>query len=141
MPDGGRAHDRPARGLKFPHRGSIKRMDCRHCATVQRGIKLAPFAAGHHRSRSKAQRRQHLPDHHGIGGEHFAQKANRRAIGFAVLGHGNGACLNLAAGIVQHRAGQNIFGLSMGWNAKAWHVNAHDADAVDLIGQQAQRHA
>jgi hypothetical protein len=46
--------------------------------------------------------------------------------------------LGFPAGVGQHRAGQYVFGLRMGRNAKPGHIDADDADPVDLLRQKAQ---
>ena len=54
---------------------------------------------------------------------------------------GDGAGLGLVAGVAEHGAGEDVLGLGMGRHAEAGDVDADDADAVDLLRQQVERHA
>ena len=141
MPHGGRTDHGPAGGLEFAHRRRIERMDRGTDARVQRGIKLAPFAAGHHWPGGQTHRRQHRADHHRVGGKHLAQQGNRGAVRPALQRRLYGTRLDLGPGIFQHRPGQHILGLGMSGNSKARHVDADDAHTVYLAWQQLQRHA
>jgi hypothetical protein len=59
----------------------------------------------------------------------------------AAAGRLHRALLGLAAGVLEHGAGEHVLGLGMGRHAEARHVDADDAHAVDLLRQQPQRHA
>jgi len=110
-------------------------------AGVERGVKLAPFARRHHRPGGQPHRRQHLADHHRVGGEHLAQKRDRRPVAAAAIRRRDRAGGDLARGIGQHRAGQHVLGLGMGRDAEARHVDPDDPHPVDLVGQKPERHA
>ena len=58
-----------------------------------------------------------------------------------VRGAATGPASTSVRAIFQHRAGQHILGFRMGRHAEARHIDADDADAVDFLGQQLQRHA
>ena len=141
MANGGAAHNFAPCSHKFAHGGSVERVNGGDHAAIKRAIQLAPFAGGNHGASGKAHGGQHCANHHRIGGEHLAQKGHLRAIRAACGGGRHGASHNFRAGIFQHRACQNILGLGMGGNAKAWHVNTHNAHPVDFIGKQFKRHA
>ena len=120
------------RGSRRCRRGGSRRH-----AAVERGVKLAPFAAGHHRPGGQPHRRQHPPMVTGSAGNISPSRRHGGPVGLAALGRRNGAGRDLLAGIVQHRAGEHVLGLGMGRNAEARHVDADDAHAVDLLGSSA----
>ena len=140
-PDRRRRHDATAGGFELAHAGGVERVDRGHRGAVQRGIQLAPFARRHDRAGGQAHRLEQHADAHRVGREHLAQQRDRRLVGHAVARRRHRAGLGLAAGIAQHRAGQHVLGLGMRGHAETGHVDADDAHAVDLLGQQLQRHA
>ena len=138
---GGGRHDGPARGLEFAHAGGVEGMDGGHGRAVQRRIELAPLARGHHRSGGQAHGREQHADAHGVGREHLAQQGDGGLVRNAAARRRHRAGLGLATGEPEHGAGQHVLGLGMRGHAKARHVDADDAHAVDVLGQQLQRHA
>ena len=141
MPHRSRPDDRPPRRLELAHRRGVERMDRRTDAAVQGGIKLAPFAARHHRPGRQPHRRQHRPDHHRVRREHLAQQRHGRPVRPSPLRRLHRPRLDLGPGVFQHRTGQHILGLGMGRDAEPRHVDPHDPHAVDFRRQQLQRHA
>ena len=115
-------------------------MDRGNHRAIERGIKLAPFARRHDRPRRQSQRLKHLTDADWIDRKHLAEQCNGWLVGQSRR-CGDRTLLRLLARIIEHCAGQHVFGFSMGWNAEARHVYADDADTVDRVGQQPQRHA
>ena len=111
-----------------------------HHGAIQSAIQFAPLARGYGGASCQAHGLEHATNDDRIGGEHFTQQGDGwfvRAPAPRRLhrpGHGFGA------GVFQHGACQHVFGLGMGGDAKAWHVDADDANAVDLFGQYLQRH-
>ena len=116
-------------------------MDGSDRGTIERGIEFPPFARRHHRSGSKAHRLQHHADADRIGRKHLAEQSDRRPAAPAYTRRLDRPLLDLFARIFQHRAGQHILGFGVGRHAEARHIDADDADAVDLFRQQSQRNA
>ena len=136
----GRAHHGTTRGFEFAHAGGVERVNgCSHAA-VERGVQLAPLAGGYHRACGQAHGGQHLTNDDRVGREHLAQQRHRGLVPTTGAGCGHRAAHDFFAGVFQHRAGQHVFGLGMGGHTKAGYVDADDAHAVDLFGQQLQRH-
>ncbi len=137
----GRTHHRAARSLEFAHAGGVERVDgCSHAA-VERGIELAPLAGRHHRTRSQAHGGEHLANDDRIGREHLTQQGHRGQVTPPGTRSGHRAADDFFAGVFQHRPGQHVFGFGMGGHTKTGHVDADDAHAIDLFGQELQRHA
>ena len=135
-----RADDTAPGGFEFADAGGVERMDRGHRGAIERRIELSPFASRYHGAGGQAQRRQQHADARRIGGEHFAQQRNGRPIA-AFARRGDGARFHFLARIGEHRAGQHVLGLGMGGHAETGHIDADHPHAVDLVGQQLQRHA
>ena len=116
-------------------------MDRGDGGAVERGIKLAPFARRNDRTGGEAERLQHHADRDRIDGEHLADKRDRRLLGPSAARRLHRALLGFLPGIAQHGARQNVLRLRMGRHAKTRHVDADDANAVDFLRQEPQRHA
>ena len=114
-------------------------MDRSDRATVERGVKFAPFTRWNDRPGGEAERFEHLADDHGVGREHLAQHCDRWSVGGSAFWRLNRASFDFLASVIQHCACKNVFGFCVGGNAKTWHVNADDAYTVDLIWKKAQR--
>ena len=138
---GRRANDGAARSLELAHSGGVKGMDSRHADAVQGRIQLAPLAGRHHRPGNQVHGCQHLADDHRIGREHLAQQRNRRLVQAPATRRLNRTVHDFFAGVLEHGAREHIFGFRVGRNTKAGYIDADDAHAVDLFGQQLQRHA
>ena len=109
--------------------------------TVQRAVKLAPFARRNDRPGREAHRLQHRADLHRIGRKHFAQQRHGWFLGSGSARRLDRAVLRLIASELEHRPGEDVLGFRMRRHAEARHVDADDANAVDLLGQKPQRHA
>jgi hypothetical protein len=127
--------------LELADAGGVERVDRSDRSAVERGIQLAPLAGRHDRAGGQPHRFQHHADDHRIGREHFAQQRDRRLVGAAVARRLNRSCQHFATGVLEHRASQHILGFGVGRHTEAGHVDADDAYAVDLLGQDLQRHA
>jgi hypothetical protein len=122
-------------------RWRCRRDGCGDRRAVERGIELAPFACRHDRAGGQAHRLEHHADADRIGREHLAQQRDRGLVGTTVARRLHRACWPRCGRKFQHGAGQHVLGFGMGRHAEARHVDADDAHAVDLLGQQLQRHA
>ena len=137
--DGCRSNDGAPRRFELADAGAVERVDRGDCGTIECGVKLAPFACRHDRPGGQAQRLEHLSDADRIDGEHFAEQADRRERR-PLFRCCNGASFGLLSRIGEHRTREHILGLGMRRNAETGHVDADDADAVDVLAQQMQRH-
>ncbi len=139
--DRGRADHLPARRFEFANAGGVEGMDGRHRRAIERAVEFAPFAGRNRRPRREAEQIQHPADLHRIDREHLSQQRDSRL--FAARGPGrlHRPALGFEAREIQHRAGKHILRLGVGRHAKPRHVDADDADAVDLLRQQAQGNA
>ena len=135
-----RAHNGTARRFKFANAGGVKRMDSSYGCAIERCIKFAPLAGGHHRARCKAHGLEHATNDDRIGREHFTNHGDGGLIRTARTRRLNRTCQNFFARIFEHGAGQNIFGFCVRGHAKTWHIDANDTNTVDLFGQQLKWH-
>jgi len=115
-------------------------MDRCNDPAIERGIKLAPLAAGHDRPGGQPHRGQHRTDHHRISREHLTQERDGRTVGLAAIGGLNRTRLDLFARVVEHRARQDIFRFGVSRDAEPGHIDAHNPHAIDLFRKQPQRH-
>ena len=135
-----RTHDGAACGLELADAGGVERVNGRHTAAVERGIQLAPLAGGHHGAGQDVHGGEHLGNDHRVGGEHFTQQGHRGLALATAFGRLHRAAHDFFAGIAQHGTGQHVFGLGVGGHPKTRHIDADDAHAIDLFGQQLQGH-
>ena len=138
--DGCGRDDRATRANELAHARRVERVDRRHRRAIERGIQLAPLARRHHRPGRKPHRLQHHVDADRIGREHLAEQRHRRLV--RALGRsGDRTRFGLGARVGEHGAREHVLGFGVGGHAEARHVDADHAHAVDLGGQQAERHA
>ncbi len=77
----------------------------------------------------------------GSAGKHLADQRDRRLVARAGARRLHRAQLGLRARVLEHRARQHVLRLGVRRHAEARHVDADDANAVDLLRQEPQRHA
>ena len=141
MSDRGGADDGAARGFELADGRRVEGVDGGNGSTVEGREQLAPFAHRNHRACGQAHRLQHATDRHRVDREHFAQQRDGGQGAARGARGGNRALADFLGGIAQHGARQHVLGFRMGGNTEARHVDADDADAVDFLRQQLQRHA
>ena len=127
-------------GFEFPETRGIERMDPRHHGAIEGCVQLAPLTRRDHRTSRQAKGFQHCTDADRIHRKHFAHQGNRRLVADAVARRLHRALLGFGACVSQHRAGQYVLCLGVRRHAEPRHVDADDAHAVDVLGQQLQRH-
>ena len=102
--------------------------------TVQRRVEFAPFPRRYHRPGSQAHRLKHATDDHRIGGKHLPQQGNCRLVCAPGARRLHRSGQDFLARKLEHRTRQYVLGLGMGGYAKAWHIDADDANAIDFLG-------
>ncbi len=135
------ADDGPARRFELAEGCRVERVDGGGHRAVEGGVQLAPFPRRDHGAGRQPQRLQHHADADGIGREHLADQGDAGAFAASGAGGLDGALFGLAPCIGQHGSGKDVLGFRMGRDAEAGDVDADDPDAVDLLRQQAERHA
>ena len=140
-PDRRGADDRAPGELELAHRRRVVGVDRGDRRAVERAVKLAPLAGRDDRTGRQPEQVEHAADLHRVGREHLAEQRHRRPLRPRRARRLHRALLRLAAGEVQHRAGEHVLGFRVGRHAEARHVDADDPHAVDLLGQEPQRHA
>ena len=141
VPDRRGADDRAPGQFELADARGIERVNGRDRGAVERAVELAPFARRNHGPRRKPEKVEHGPDLHRVGRKHFSEQRNRRLLGALGPRREHWALLRLTPGEIQHRAGQDILGLRMSRDAEPRNIDANDAHAIDLFGQEPQRHA
>ena len=136
----GRRYDASPCCFEFANRCRVERMDRGNDRTCERRVKLTPLARWNDRPCSQGERLKQLPYAHRVGREHFAEQRNRRQV-FLVLGRLHRTGFGLFACVLEHRAGQDIFGFGVRRHAESGHINANDANAVDGLRQHFERYA
>jgi hypothetical protein len=108
---------------------------------IQCAVEIAPLARRQARRQRQSHRLQHGADADRIDREKLADQRHGRLVGLVVSRALHRAFFGLEARVFEHGAGEHVLRFRVRRHAEARHVDADDAHAFDLLGQQVERHA